>query len=751
MSLLFALLPIFFVPVLWITTVQAKAVLIAVLLFVAAFSWIVARFWEGSIRIPSSLVLTAGLLIPLAYALSSAFSGVAQLSLVGSGIEQDTLAFACILYAVLALSAIIFSRAAHGHVKVLRGLSIGGLLLVCLELVHFIFPSVSLGGVIASQTGNAFGNWHEFAIILGFFILLCLAVRKTEAASGLWRYLFYALCAVSIGFLVIANFFDVWAALSVAALVALGVELWTARRDGGAGLSWRAHGTWAGVILVAVFFMVFGTYVTNVLPSRVQVANVEVRPSWQGTIGIGASALTQPTSLFFGAGPNTFSREWGLYKPANINQTAFWDTNFNAGVGSIPTSFVTTGILGVIAWVVFALSLLFLIVRVLLRRREGGQETLYAAGWALASGYLFVFYILYVPGPALSTLVFMTAGLLVAYSVHTRLAPLLYVPLRGSGWQSIAQSAGLAVFGIVVVVSLAGVSRALTAEILINRSIVTYNDTQDAQAAAAFIKDALRINPSNARAHRSAVQLGLVQLQQLTAKGDPKDEAARTQLQATLQETIQHGLDAVTINGNDYQNWLQLAGLYQQLAGVKVAGAYENARLAYERARKENPSSPVPLYQLAQLELLEGKSDLALQDLAAAVQLKSDFAAAYYSASQIYASNNDLKNALSAAVLATQYAPNDSLAWYNAGAIAYVSKDYTNAIAGLEQALVLEPNYANAAYVLGLAYYGAGRTADSLKEFEALNTLQPNQPAVQAAIANLRAGKAPAPAGTGAK
>jgi len=229
----------------------------------------------------------------------------------------------------------------------------------------------------------------------------------------------------------------------------------------------------------------------------------------------------------------------------------------------------------------------------------------------------------------------------------------------------------------------------------------------------------------------------------MLAQTDAQDEAARARLQATLEETIQNGLAAVAINGNDYQNWLELAGLYQQLAGVKVESAYENARSAYQRARMENPSSPLPLFQLAQLELLEGNTDAALKNLAAAVQLKPNFAAAYYAASQIYASGNELENALAAATLATQYAPQDPLAWYNAGAIAYAAKDYPRAIAALEQALTLQSNYANAAYVLGLAYYDAGRTADSLKMFEALGALDPGQQIVQDAITNLRAGKSP--------
>src|SRR3989338_4553922 len=746
MILLIGLLPIFFVPVLWITIVQAKAALIVVLLAITAVCWVAARFLEGSVRIPASLILAAGLLLPIIYATSVLVSGVSQVSLVGTGVEQDTLAFACILYAALALSALIFSGAPEARVRAIRGLYIGAAILVGLEIFHFAMPQFGFGGAIAGQTGNAFGNWHEFAIILGLFTILGLSLRESQAAEGIWRYLIWAVSLASVLLLIVANFFDVWAAVAVACAVGLAFELMAQRaKSGHVSFSWKTHGEWGVLIILAVFLMVFGSFITNVMPSQIRVASVEVRPSWQGTIEIGSLSLTEPASLFFGAGPNTFGREWGLYKPASVNQTAFWNTDFNAGVGSIPTSFVTTGIIGILVWILFVGAILLTAGRSLIRhtKAHGAPDVLYASSFGLAALYLVVFYILYVPGPALSALVFIFAGLLTASAAGAGITGLIYLRVRGEGWQGIAQAIGLILFGIVVLATSLGISRVLAAEMLLNKSIIVYNQTQDVQRASDLIKKALKVYPSNTRAHRAAVQLGLVQLQQLIAKGDPEDEAVRAQLQTTLQETIQHGLDAVAINGDDYQNWLEVAGLYQQLAGVKVSGAYENARAAYERARQENPSSPVPLFQLAQLEIIENHPDLALQNLAAAVQLKQDFAAAYYVASQIYASQNNLKDALSTAALAAQYASNDPLAWFNAGSIAYAAKDFQNAAAALERALTLEPNYANAAYVLGLTYAELGRTADSIKIFEALNTIDPNQPVVQQALANLRAGRLP--------
>ena len=744
MILLVGLIPVFFIPITWITTVQAKSSLVAVLLIVAAVSWVTARFVTGSIRIPASLVLAAGLLMPLVYAISVAVSGVGPVSLVGTGVEQDTLAFTCILYAALVLSALIFSGAPRASVAAIRGLFIGGLALVLLEIVHFVFPDLSVGSAPLGQTWNAFGNWNEFAILLGLFIVLGIALRHTAAAQGLWKYLFDAVSLISVFFLIVANFFDVWTAVGIVGLIALLAQHFASQAQSGnpaseLGTRW----IWIAVIALALFFMLFGTLINNVLPSRIRVANIEARPSLQGTVAIGQQSLTEPASLFFGAGPNTFSREWGLYKPASINQSAYWNTNFTAGVGTIPTSFVTTGIFGIIAWILFAVALILAAVRALARYSKGVEGNLSASVLGIASAFLLSFYFLYVPGPALSALVFLSAGLLVAFSAQAGFTGSLYTSFRGNGWKGWAAAAGLVLFAIVTAVSSIGTLRVLAAEMILNRSVVTYNNTKDIGSASNFVASSLSLYPPNSRAHRVGVQLGLAELQQLIAKADPNDEKSRAELQDVLKQTIQHGLDAVAINGTDYQNWLELAGLYQQLAGVKVEGAFENARAAYERARQENPLSPLPLLQLAQLELIEENTDVALQNLAAAVELKPDLAAAYYMASQIYAFRKDFKSAITTAAQAAQYEQNDPLGWYNLGAIAYAGADYATAASAEERALMLNPQYANAIYILGLSYYELKRSDDSIKVFNALNQLSPGQKAVTDILANLNAGKPP--------
>ena len=729
------LLPFFILPLSWITTAQSKIALSAILVLIAAVLWIIARIMEGGVRLPWNLTLGAVALLPLSYAISTVVSGASAVSLVGTGLESDTLAFVCVEFGALVLAASLFSTNQNAIIVALRAFVLGTLALTLLQIFHIAFPSISLGGTFASATGNAFGSWHSFALIVGLGAYFSLALARS-ASSRLWSYVYYLTAILAAGGLIVANFVDVWIMLALALFAHAAVLGWRERMLATSAY-WGREWKFVVAIIIAAFFVVFGTFVVNVLPERIQTAQLEVRPSWQGTLAIGGQTLDSPLTLLFGSGPNTFTRVWGLHKPVQVNESPYWNAAFNAGVASIPTSFITVGIVGVLAWILSILALIVVVIRLWMAR--GAHIPSPALALSIASLALAASHVFFVPDPAVTLLMFVVIGVFLASAVNV-LYPARYLALRGAGWEGRGHLAGLIVCSLIVIVAVGALSRVILAQTYLNRAIVTYNTTGDVQVASGLVTTALRIYPSD-RSHRAAVELGLLELQQLIASPDAEAEAARTQLQATLERTIQHGLTAVELGGGDYQNWLELAGIYSQLAGADVEGAYENARGAYARAFENNPTSPLPLMNLAQLEIVRNQPDAALEYLARALELKPNLAAAYYLASQIYAGKKDFTTALSTAARAAELAPNDSQAWYNAGAIAYAGADYANAAAAMERALSLQPQFANALYVLGLSYYQLQRTDEALTVFTSLDALDPGQPAVQAILAALRAGE----------
>ena len=246
--------------------------------------------------------------------------------------------------------------------------------------------------------------------------------------------------------------------------------------------------------------------------------------------------------------------------------------------------------------------------------------------------------------------------------------------------------------------------------------------------------------PNNDRAHRAGVELGFLELSKMISEGGDSEEK-RAQLQATLNSTIQHGLAAVSIEDRNYQNWLTLARLYGELAGVGVEGAEASARDAYAKVLQNNPTNPLPYLGLAQLDIAGGKEVEARQNLEAAIQIKPDFAAAHFLLSQIHARANEMDKAEEHAGAVVQIATEDPLGWYNLGTVFYARGNNANAALALERAVTLQNNYANALFLLGLSYYKLDRREDSLAAFKLVAELNPGDANLTEIISTLAAGK----------
>jgi tetratricopeptide (TPR) repeat protein len=246
----------------------------------------------------------------------------------------------------------------------------------------------------------------------------------------------------------------------------------------------------------------------------------------------------------------------------------------------------------------------------------------------------------------------------------------------------------------------------------------------------------------NDRAHRAAIEIGLLQLSQLLSGGET-DEATLAQLQDTLATTIQHGLSAVAIENNNYQNWLALARLYGELAGVGVEGAEAAARSAYEEAQKNSPTNPLPFLGLAQLELQASNDVGAREYLLRALEVKPDLAAALFLLSQIEARAGDLPAARARAEAVVQVAPNDSLGWYNLGTIYYAEENYEFAGAAFERAVGIQNDYANALFLLSASYAQLGFYEEGATALRAVAALNPSEASLPDMIAALERGENP--------
>ena len=354
--------------------------------------------------------------------------------------------------------------------------------------------------------------------------------------------------------------------------------------------------------------------------------------------------------------------------------------------------------------------------------------------------FLTIFHILYVPGPALSLMTFLMFGALTAHELSGGAIREWIVPLTWETWGGKVVALVLLLSGLAVLVGGTQTMRAIVSDTLVSRAVVEYNATRDALKASRSISWAVGILPRNDRAHRAGVELGILQLSQLASEGDAS-ESARAELQAALTSTIEHGLAAVLIESRNYQNWLTLARLYGELAGVGVEGAETRARDAYKEAQKNNPTSPLPYVGEAQLDLARGDDSAARENLEAALRIKSDLPVAHFLLSQIYARAGGLTKAREHAGAVVQIAPQDPLGWYNLGTIFYAEKNYRDAALSLERAAAIQDNYANALFLLGLSYYRLDRRDDALKSLKVVAALNAGDAALTDLIKKIEVGE----------
>ncbi len=750
-TLTVALLPVFFLPVQWATIAHAKFLLLALGVGIGVAAAAIASLVRGDIRIPKSIALFTVFLVPLAYMASGLMRGDAHSFY---AVERDTVLASLLWAGALWLAVLGF----QSRVRVLwayRAFLILATLITLFQIARLLIgPDLfTFGGALIGPSASVVGSWHDLAIFLGFTFILAISFLGSTHAEGTDRIISIATGIIAFLGLALINMLDVWVVISLTtgAIGAYHVYRFYAQ-DKKWSVDLLKHTSTAlflGAALLAGLFAIAGTTLHTVLPTALQVTQVEVRPSWQGTFDV-ASAVYRSSGALFGSGPNTFVREWGMYKPAGVNETAFWNADFAQGVGFIPTSLITLGIFGAIAWLLFLGSFAFEGVRTLMRSASDNSVEPIIAGLFGGALYLWALHVTYPPGPAIMALAFLVSGLAISWAAHSGTIPLIHIStLAGSPrWKIFSVTLGFIVLGAGMFVTSGLFVRALAADMLVNKSVASFNRTGSLEQSDALLKTSLALYPGYDRAHRASVELGLLQLATLAKDANAEDQARVKLLQDTVSNAIAHGLAAVESNADDYQNWLTLARAYEQLAGAQVEGAYERAIDAYQGAVAKNPTNPAPHLLLARLALLKEDVEGAKSQLALAVQKKQNFAEAYFLLSQIASSAGDVEGAIAAAERAVLSAPQEPVAWFQLGALQYGAQTYDKAVAALEQAVLLNTNYANALYVLSLSYAAQGRFEEAARAMELVSALNPDSTDLKSLVQQLRtqATATPAPA-----
>ncbi len=744
------LLPIFFLPN--VAVVFSKTTLIASVAAILAILLIFDALKRSQVRLPYNLFTLAALSVAVSFTLSSLFSGDASQSFFGARFEVGTTISMLIGTILLFLTAHFFHTKDRIFAFFIAFFSSASLVAIY-HVIRLTFGAdVFTLGISNNPAFSLIGKWNELGVYFGLVAILSLVSLEMLKLNKGFKIIWSAALTFSLFFLVLTNFSYVWIAVGLSAVIAFSYLFVSRKKSEVPGVNRFSKASLVAFVLALIFIFPTGpVWVVNHLPQFAQTAvgkvanflsvgDVEVRPSLVYTANIARETLKHDP--IFGVGPNKFVDQWIALKPAEVNQTVFWNSDFLYGIGLVPTYAVTAGILGFLA-VLFFLGMFGYLgfTQVFKKGRDPFAQYLIVSSY-IGALYLWIFQIVYIPSEVLFYSAFLFTGIFVAClhrdgSFHHRTL----------SYGTNARISFVAV-SMLIVLLLGTVSFAYY---LVQKTYASYQFTKAARAVNTgndlvvgekALNNAISADPQDGY-YRGLVQLGVLKINAVLNDQALKQEEKTTQISPLLATTLDAAQKAIKEDEENYQNWITLGQLYEGLLPFGYEKAYESAKRAYEKAQSLNMKNPSIILALARLEAANKDLPKAKEVVMQALAMKQNYSEAIYLLSQIQIAEGNLKDAIQSVSAIAFLNQNDPTVFFQLGFLQYSNKQYADAVTALERAVTLNPQYSNARYFLGGSYYKLSRQSDAIAQFEEIQKLNPDNQEVKTALANLKAGKDP--------
>lgn len=735
---LFGLLPLVFIPTNVAPFEYTKILIIVVGVLAALVLFSLATLRAGSITFGISypvimLWVIAGLAL-----VSSLFSGDFRDSFTGDVLGTQSTAFLGLI--AIAVSLWLLLEVPKGVVmRLYMVLSASTLALVLYHVIRlFAGPDALSFGIFTSAVASPIGNWNDLALFLGLSVILSLVAIEQLPLTFSGRTLFGVVTLLSLFMLGVINFFIVWIVLGLTSL-ALVVYGLTKDRFGSAQpvlipqkSTNMASLTLSLIVFAAsVLFIIGGANLGAHISKMTNISYVEVRPSLSATIDIARGVYKE--NAFFGIGPSRFSDAWRLYKDPSINTTIFWNTDFIAGNGYVTTFFVTMGILGGLAWVLFLGFFLYYGLRLLFTAPESDPMWYFIGLSSFVSAvYIWGMSVVYVPGAVVLLIgAVCTAVMFTAYNALTKPRSFTFSITAN---RRVGFLFTLFVIAIIVgsVSLLYGVGRHYAAAYTFNESVRALQNGESLETVEGMVLNAYTLYPSDTYARRLG-EINFTRLSSLLGVQQPTEEQ-QTAFNKAIADGVTSAQQAVNADPTESQNYAVIGNIYSILTSANIEGVSDRAVEMLMKAREYNPQNPMPYLDLAISEGRIGNFDSARSYAESAINLKPNYTDAIFYLSQLDIVTGNVDGAINSTRSIISLEPQNPARYYQLGVLLTSKQDLDGAILAFERAIALDQNYANARYLLALAYDAKGRGAEAKAQLEKVLELNPGNQEVETLI-----------------
>ncbi len=750
------IIPFFFIPSQIFPLQNAKASLLVGSTLVALFCWLIGRIQDGVFYFPKHRVFLFLAGLPIIALISALFNGYYHATLLGDGYQLGTVSMIAIFSILVFLISDLFQTKEKIFYSYL-GFILSFYIVAIFQLIRlFAGPNVLTLDTFFGTTANMIGKWNDLGIFSGLAILLSVISLELLELNKIFKALLYLAIVVGFFFVTLANFYINLLFFSVPLVGVLGavalvifVYLYASGQfygeTGETGILSKKKIPVASlvVVIVAVIVTIAGNQINDGLVSRFGVSQIDTRPSWQATSVIAWNTAKQGVKQsLLGAGPDRFTPQWHLFKPQVINNSAFWNVDFNYGIGFIPTILVTNGILGLLMWLVFLGSFKWLGLRAVFSKVKDQFSLFLILSSFIASLYLWLLDFLYVPSLVTWAFTALFTGLFFASILREKLiGTVVFQPFKNQQMSFMSMLA-LIILLIGSLMWAYSFGTVMASSVYSSKALRALSVGQTDKGENYFLS-AARLRPGQDVVEIYLSQIALSRVNQILSDKNASQATIQSNLQSILNIASAHSNNAVLYDPANYQNWVGLGNMYQAGLALKVPQAFENAKKSYERAQMLNPKNPGVHLAVAQLYLLNGDKESAKMEAKKALELKPDYLAATSFLAQMEVNAGNPNNALSILVNFAAIDKNDPNLYYQIGALEYNMKNYTDAAAAFLQAVNLNPGFANARYYLALSYYNLGQKDVALKLLNQLLVQNPDNKNLQTLISQIQNGTSP--------
>ena len=734
----FGLLPLLYIPSLAAPLGFTKTLIVLVGVLVALMLFALSVLRAGTFTASFSLPLGALWTVAVAAAVSAILSGDVRDALIGDQFGIHTTAFV----ALLALVATTWMLLGRHKTTVLRLFLLLAFSTVVLAIYHvarlFTGAEVLSLGFFYNSTASPVGSWNDLALFLGISVLLSLVAFEQLSLTRPGRVFFGVVTVLALVMLAVIGFYAVWFVLAGASLIMLVYTLGNTHKNASvqpAELVHEKRGSSIPMLLVvfttSVVFLLGGSVLGGMISSWTGLSYVEVRPSAASTVEIARGVYAE--NAFFGSGTNTFVDAWRTHKNDGINTSIFWNTDFNGGSGYIPTFFVTTGVVGGLAWLLFFGLFLVFGFRALLTSQSTDRTWYFIAAASFVSAvYVWGMSFVYIPGPAVLLLGALCTGLTFAARGALQSEKLTTWSIVQNGRVGFIATAAAIIVIVASVSTIYIAGRNYAAVYAFNTALVGEQQGLTLDEIEPRVAAAYTLAPSDVFVRRLA-EYQAIRMNALLGVQEPT-EADLQAFGAAQQTGIEAATEAVVRDPSEPQNWSTLGVIYGMLASAGLEGAYDRAHEALTRAKDLDPKNPNRLLALADLEVRADNIEAAREYTRQAIAQKSNYSDALFFLAQLDISEGNTAGAIDATRAIIALEPQNPARYYQLGILELSRENIEGAAAAFARAVELDTNYANARYFLALTYDALGETNAAKAQLEAVLALNPGNEQVLALL-----------------